>query len=114
LELLWRFSYAGDTTNLPLALERCREWIATFHASKLHVPNAFQHLMNKSNAAKTVTKEQRSAIFPDRKKKEHINVLSISNATSKISSVRSAPSMFLPLEKRQKQPSIDQFLSSQE
>jgi hypothetical protein len=35
-------------------------------ASDLHLPNAFQHLMKKSKAAKYLKKEQRSAIFPDR------------------------------------------------
>ena len=47
-----------------VAAEDSGDWIA----SKLHVPNAFQHLMKKSKAAKYLTKEQRSAIFPDRKK----------------------------------------------
>jgi hypothetical protein len=35
-------------------------------ASDLHLPNAFQHLMKKSKAAKYLKKEQRSAIFRDR------------------------------------------------
>jgi hypothetical protein len=84
-------------------------------ASGSSVPNAFQHLMKKSKASKYLKKEQRLAIFPERKQQYFnflIHICCSSIAISKKSSVRNACAMIVPPGKRQKQPSINQFLPS--
>jgi hypothetical protein len=56
----------GEILQFNGAQKVAAEDSSVWAASDLHLPNAFQHLMKKSKAAKYLKKEQRSAIFRDR------------------------------------------------